>query len=174
MKIDEKRKIVEDLHERFLRSSIVIVTDCKGLDVITLNNLRSKLRNVKVEYRVVKNSLLIRAAEGTDVALIKDSFKGPSAVALSYDDQVAPAKVLSGFTDDHDKFGIKIGVMNGKALDLSAIKALATLPSHKVLLGQLLSAMNGIPSAFVRTLSDLPKRLLNLLQAVKEQKEASG
>lgn len=172
MKLDEKKKIVENLRERFSRSQVVIVTDYKGLDVTTINDLRRKLRESDIEYQVVKNSLLVRASEETDVALIKDNFKGPSAVALSYDDPVAPAKVLTKFAEQHDKLEIKVGVMKGKVLELNEIKALSALPSREILLGQLLSAMNGVPTAFVRAVSDIPKRLLNVLQAIKEQKEA--
>lgn len=173
MKLDEKKKIVENLRERFSRSQVVIVTDYKGLDVTTINDLRRKLRESDIEYQVVKNSLLVRASEETDVALIKDNFKGPSAVALSYDDPVAPAKVLTKFAEQHDKLEIKVGVMRGKVLDLKEIKALSALPSREILLGQLLSAMNGVPTAFVRAISDIPKRLLNVLQAIKEKKEAA-
>ena len=81
MRIEKKKEIVKDLHEKFTKSAAVIVTDYKGLDVTTINDLTRKLREQDVEYKVVKNSLLIRASEETDVALIKDCFKGPSAVA---------------------------------------------------------------------------------------------
>ena len=121
---------------------------------------------------MVKNSLLIIASEDTDVALIKENFKGPNAVALSYDDPVAPAKVLTEFADEHNELKIKIGVMNGKVLDLNAIKTLSALPSREVLLSQFLSIINGVPTAFVRALSNIPERLLIILQAIKAQKEA--
>ena len=114
MRLNEKEAIVKSLHEKILKSKVVIVTDYKGLDVATMNDLRRKLRDEGIEYRVVKNSFLVRASENTDAALIKDHFKGPSAVALSYDDPVAPAKVLTGFAKEHDKPEIKTGVMNGK------------------------------------------------------------
>ncbi|MBW2239615.1 MAG: 50S ribosomal protein L10, partial [Deltaproteobacteria bacterium] len=123
-----------------MKSKAVIVTDYKGLDVTTINDLRRRLREHEIEYKVVKNSLLIRASEETDVAaLIKECFKGPSAVALSYDDPVAPAKVLTQFSGEFKKLEIKTGVMDGKVLDLSAIKMLSTLPSREELLGQFLS-----------------------------------
>jgi large subunit ribosomal protein L10 len=171
--LDEKKKIVEDLHDRFSRSKVVIVTDYKGLDVAKTNELRRKLREAGVEFRVVKNSLLVRAAEETGVASIRDHFKGPSAVALSYDDPVAPAKVLTAFAKDNDKLAIKVGVMGGRVLGIDRIKALAELPSHETLLAELLSALNGVPSGFVRTLSAIPAQFLNVLQAIKEQKEAA-
>ena len=95
MKIEDKKQIVDKLHDKFSRSKVVIVTDYKGLDVAAITELRRKLREAEIEYQVVKNTLLIRASEETDVALIKDCFKGPSAVALSYDDPVSSAKVLT-------------------------------------------------------------------------------
>ena len=173
MKMDEKKEIVEDIRKRFLESKVVILTDYKGLDVEKINELRRKLKQSGVEYKVVKNTLFVRASEETDISLIKDSFKGPSAVALSCDDPVTPAKILTEFADEHESLEIKVGVMNGKILDLSAIKKLSALPSREVLLGSLLSVMSGVPSAFVRALNDMPRRLLNVLQAIKEQKEAA-
>ncbi len=173
MQIDEKKKIVEDIRKRFLESKVVILTDYKGLDVEKINELRRKLKQSGAEYKVVKNTLLVRASEETDISLIKDSFKGPSAVALSCDDPVTPAKILAEFADEHESLEIKVGVMNGKILDLSAIKKLSVLPSREALLGSLLSVMSGVPSAFVRALNEMPRRLLNVLQAIKEQKEAA-
>ncbi|MBW2573801.1 MAG: 50S ribosomal protein L10, partial [Deltaproteobacteria bacterium] len=97
----------------------------------------------------------------------------PSAVALSYDDPIAPAKVLTQFSGEFNKLEIKTGVMDGKVLDLSAIKMLSTLPSREELLGQFLSTANGVVTGFVRTLSAIPVQFLNVLQAVKEQKETA-
>lgn len=173
MKLEEKKQITQDLHERFLKSKVVILTDYKGLDVAAISDLRKKLKDADVEFRVAKNSLLIRASEDTGVSAIKDDFKGPSGIALSYDDPVAPAKVLTKFAGDNKKFEIKVGVMDGKVLDLGQIKALSDLPSREVLLSQVLSAMNGVPTALVRALNDVPVRMLNVLQAIKDQKEAA-
>ena len=173
MKLDKKKEIVKDLREKFERSKVVIVTDYKGLDVLTINDLRRKLGEFEIEYRVAKNSLLIRASEETDVALIKDCFKGPSAVAFGYDDPAIPAKILTKFSKEYNKLEIKAGIMESKVLDLTAIKAISMLPSRDVLLGQLLSVINGVPTSFVRVLNAIPVQLLNVLQAVKEQKEAA-
>ena len=172
MNIDEKKKIVEDIRKRFLESKVVILTDYSGLDVEKINELRRKLKQSGSEYKVVKNTLLVRASEETDISLIKDSFKGPSAVALSCDDPVTPAKILAEFANDHEALEIKVGIMNGKILDFSAIKKLSVLPSREALLGSLLSVMSDVPTAFARVLNDMPIRLLNVLQAIKEQKEA--
>lgn len=173
MNLTEKKIIVDQLHDNLSRSTTVILSDYKGLDVSTISDLRRKLRESDVEFKVVKNTLLGIASQDTDVSLIKDYFKGPNAIALSFDDPVAPAKILSEFAEKHDKLEIKVGVMNGKVLDLSAIKALSSLPSREVLLAQVLSGMHGVPTAFVRALNNVPGRLLNVLQAIKDKKEAA-
>lgn len=173
MKLDQKKQIADDLKQRFDKSTIVILTDYKGLDVEGMNKLRRQLTEAKAEYQVAKNSLLVRASENNDVSLIKDNFKGPSAVVVSYDDPVTPAKILTQFEKENDKLEVKVGVMSGRILNQEDIKALSALPSREVLLGQVLSAMNGVPTGFVRALSDVPRRLLNVLQAIGDQKEAA-
>ena len=173
MNLEEKKKIVHDLNERFSKAAVVIVTDYKGLDVAAINDLRRRLRKEEVEYQVVKNSLMVRASQETDVALIKETFKGPSAVAMSYSDPITPAKVLTEFAKDHDMFEIKVGVMNGKIIELKEIKALSALPSREVLLGTFVSVLSNVPSGFVRTIAEIPRRLLNVLQAIQDQKEAA-
>jgi large subunit ribosomal protein L7/L12 len=113
---------------------------------------------------------MVRASQETDVALIKETFKGPSAVAMSYSDPIAPAKVLTEFAKDHEVFEIKVGVMDGKILELNEIKALSALPSREVLLGTFVSVLNNVPTAFVRTIAEIPRSLLNVLQAKKMAK----
>lgn len=171
--LEEKKRITKDLNERFTKAAVVFVTDYKGLDVAAINDLRRKLTKEEVEYQVAKNSLLIRAAEGTDVDLLKDLFKGPNAVALSYGDPVSPAKVLTDFAKNNDVFEIKAGVMDGAVLDSNQIKALADLPSREVLLGMFVATLNSVPTGFVRTLAEIPRQLLTVLQAVKDQKQAA-
>jgi len=173
VKLEQKKQIVAELNERLKRSAVVIVADYKGLNVSTINDLRRKLRQENIEFQVVKNTLLLRAAEDTDALLLKDHFKGPSAVAMSYEDPVSPAKVLTQFAKDNDKLQLKAGVLAGKLLDPDAIKALSALPSREVLLGKLLATMNAVPTSFVRVLAEIPRQLLNVLNAVKDQKEAA-
>jgi large subunit ribosomal protein L10 len=172
--ITEKKRIADELRGRFEKSTIVILTDYKGLDVTAMNSLRRKLREAGVEYQVVKNTLLVRASEGNDVTLIKDRFKGPSAIALSYDDPVAPAKILTDFVKENKNFEIRVGVLNGKIIESEGIKALSALPSREVLLAQVLSAMNAVPRSLVTALSDVPRRFINVIQAIKDQKEAQA
>ena len=173
MRIQEKQQIVEDLRDRFSKSAIIVLTDYKGLDVAAMNDLRRRLRAEEIEYRVVKNTILIRASADNDGDLIKDFFKGPSAVALGFNDPIAPAKVLAQFAKDHKQLEIKVGVMGGKVLDVTAITALAKLPAREVLLGQFLAALNAIPTSLVRTLAAVPRSFVNVLAAIKDQKEAA-
>ncbi len=171
MKVENKKQFVAELKERFEKSKVVILTDYKGLDVEAMTDLRAKLREAEIEYQVIKNTMLRLASEGTDVEAIKDNFKGPSAVALSYDDPVAPAKILTDFAKDNDKLEIKIGVMGGKVMELAGIKALSSLPSREELLATVLSAMNAVPTSLVTALSDVPRRMVNVLAAIKDQKQ---
>lgn len=173
MKIEQKKQIVEELREKFSNSKVLIITDYKGLDVEKMNALRRKLREGGIEYRVVKNTLLIRASEGTDVALVKEAFKGPNAVALGYEDPVSPAKLLTQFAKENEHLEIKAGLLNGRVLEPTDIKALASLPSREQLLSKLLSVMVGVPTAFVNTLSGVPRNLVNVLYAIKDKKEAA-
>jgi large subunit ribosomal protein L10 len=173
LRFEEKKELVKVLSERFSRSSIVIATDYKGLNVVKLNELRRKLREAEVEYQVVKNRLLKRAADGSDVSLLSDQFRGPTGIAVAYGDPVQPAKVLVSFAKENEKLEIKGGVMDGTALDFAAIKRLSDMPPREILLGQLLSAMNNVPTGLVRALSNVPEKLLYALQAIKDQKEAA-
>jgi large subunit ribosomal protein L10 len=173
MKLDEKKALVDDLKENLLKTKVLIVADYKGLDVASMTDLRKKLREANLECKVVKNTLLKRAAQETDIAVLSDFLKGPNAVIFSYDDPVAPAKVLIDFAKNNKNLDIKKGVLKGKLLDPEDIKSLSELPSKDVLLGQLLSVMTAVPTSVVRVLSGVPRKMLNVLQAIKEQKEAA-
>ncbi|CAN2042642.1 Large ribosomal subunit protein uL10 [Candidatus Magnetomoraceae bacterium gMMP-15] len=171
MNLEDKKRIVEDLHKKFSNAAIAIVTDYKGLNVAAITELRKRLREASIDYQVVKNTLLTRASEDTDSALIKDRFKGPCAVALGYDDPAAPAKILTKFAEENNNLEIRAGVMDNKVFEYNDIKALSLLPSRDILLGQMLSALNGVSTGLVRTLSAVPAGFVNVLQAIKEQKE---
>lgn len=172
LNLSQKRELVGDLHRKFEDKKVLILVDYKGLNVPKMTELRGKLREVGVEFVVMKNTLLARAAENTDVELIRSSLSGPNAVAMSYDDPVIPAKVLTEFAKENDKLVIKLGVLSGKVLSFADIKALSDLPSREVLLSMVLSTMNAVPTSLVRALNNVPEKLLYALQAIKDQKEA--
>ncbi len=173
MELNKKIEIVTQLHEDLKKSKIVIVTDYKGLDVAAVTKLRSQLTKENIDYRVIKNTLLRRASENTSAAVLNDMFKGPSAVAISYDDPVSSAKILTKFSEENNKLEIKGGVLDGKVLDANGIKALSSLPSRDVLLSQVLSAMNAVPTGIVQLLAAVPRNMMNVLNAIKEKKEAA-
>jgi large subunit ribosomal protein L10 len=171
VKLENKKEIVVKLQDKLSRAKLVVLTDYKGLNVAAMNDLRAKLREAGVDYQVVKNTLLRRAAEGTEVAAISDRFTGPSAVALSLEDPVAPAKVLIDFSKANEKLEIKVGVMEGKVLDAAAIKALSALPSQEVLLAKLLSVMIAVPTGLVTVFNEVPAKFVRALAAIRDQKE---
>ncbi len=171
MKRSEKEKVVEVLHEKFSRSRAMLLTDFRGLNMTATNELRSQLRGASVEYRVVKNTLISRAAEGTDMALLKEYLFGPCAVALSYEDPLAPAKILMKFCENNPALEVKAGVVEGRAVDLAGIKRLSILPSHDVLLMQFLFLMNAPSTGLVMVLSGVMRNFMGVLEAIKRQKE---
>lgn len=173
MKLNEKANIVENLYERLSKAQIVILTDYKGLNAETLNSLRKKLRETNTEYQVVKNTLLKRASEKAGFNVDDNFFKGSTAVALGFNEPTISAKVLSSFITENQKLEIKFGIMKGKVLDFASIKALSELPSRDVILGQLLSTLNGVSTSLVRVLNNLPVKLLNVLNAIKDKKETA-
>lgn len=171
MNREEKASVVGELSDKFAKAKIAIVTDYKGLTVTELEQLRIELRKCDSEVKIAKNTLLKRAVEGTDFEAMNEHFFGTSALTVSFDDPVAPAKVLLDFAKTHAKLQIRCAVLEGKALSVDDLTALATLPSKEILLSQLLSVMQGVPTAFVRVLNAVPQKLLYALQAVSDQKE---
>jgi len=171
MNRDEKVKFVEDLHGRLEKVQGAFLVDYQGLNVEAMNRLRGELRKVNAELEVVKNRLLKLASQGTETEAIIDHMRGPSAIALTYEDVVGPAKALVDFARDAKNLKIKIGQISGKAINENAVKDLAELPSRDVLLAQALSVMQAVPTSFVRALSGVLTNLMNVLRAIQEQKE---
>lgn len=171
MKRMQKEKIVEALHEKFSRAKTALLTDFRGLNMSAISELRSQLRDASVEYQVVKNTLAARASEGTDMSLLKDHFSGPCAVALSYEDPVAPAKVLTKFSEENKALEIKIGIVDGRVIDLDGIIRLSKLPSEEELLAKLLMTLNAPITGFVTVLGGVLRNFMGVLEAIKRQKE---
>jgi large subunit ribosomal protein L10 len=168
---DDKSAIVADLNEMFTRAKFSVVADYCGLKVSEMEKVRTELRQCNSELRIAKNTLLKRAVTDTTCESLTDDFTGTTAIVMAYDDPVMPAKVLAKFAEDHEKFELRSAVLEGEKITVDNIIALSKLPSKEVLLGQLLSVMNGVPTALVRVLSGVPRTFLYGLQAVKDQKE---
>ncbi|SDW89462.1 LSU ribosomal protein L10P [Marininema mesophilum] len=139
--IESKKQVVAEIAEKFQNSKSTIITDYRGLTVAEMNELRSQLREAGVEYRVLKNTMTRRATSESNLNELDEHLVGPTAVAFSQEDVVAPAKVLHTFAKDHQALEIKGGVVEGRVVTLDEVKALAELPSREGLLSMLLSVM---------------------------------
>jgi large subunit ribosomal protein L10 len=168
----QKAAIIEDIQSKMARSQIGILTDFTGLKVEDLTRLRRQLQEADGELKVVKNTLMERAVAGdSHMALLQAHFTGPNALTLAYQDPVAVAKILVKFAQEKPQFKIKAGVLGGQLLDAQAIDALSKLPAREVLMAQLLGVLKGVPTALVTVLSGVIRNLLNVLVAIKDQKE---
>ncbi|KRM58408.1 50S ribosomal protein L10 [Secundilactobacillus malefermentans] len=139
--IDIKAKHVDEVTERFNNAVSAIVVDYRGLDVAEVTELRSQLREAGVSMSVIKNKILNRAADKAGYGDLKDVFVGPTAVAFSDEDAIAPAKILKKFADDNDKLSIKGGLIEDKLVSVDEINVYASLPSRDDLLSMLASAL---------------------------------
>ena len=139
--IAKKAQLVTEVAEQFKNASSVVVVDYLGITVEEATNLRAELRKAGVQFAVVKNSILSRAAKEAGLEGMDDIFKGPSAVAFSNEDVVAPAKILADFAKKVEALEIKAGVIEGKVSSKEEIEALAKLPSREGLLSMLLSVL---------------------------------
>ena len=171
MNREEKVAEVAKLSGKFAKAKIAIVADYKGLTVPVLQELRHNLRRNDAEFRVAKNTLLIRAVEDTEYKELQEHFVGTTAITVSYGDPVTPAKILADFCKDHPELKIRSASLDGKLLSAEDIISLSRLPSKEVMLGQMLSVMNAVPTGLVRVLSGVPRTFLYALQAIKDQKE---
>jgi large subunit ribosomal protein L10 len=169
---ESKQQVVTELHDKLQRAKAVFLADFRGMNVGKATELRNELRKAAVEYKVVKNTLLELASRDTDKESLQPHFVGPTAVALSYDDPVAAAKVLSRFAKElQATFKLKAGVLTGKPITVGDIQALADLPSREVLLAKLLGTMQAPTASFVGVLAAVPGSFVRALDAIKNQKE---
>lgn len=139
--IEQKAQQVAEVVEKLRTSSCTVVTDYRGLNVAQVTQLRKSLRESGVEFRVIKNSLLRRAIAQAELTDLAENFSGPTAVAFSKGDVVAPAKILTDFAKKNENLKVKAGVVEGKVVGNDQITALAELPSREGLLSMLLSVL---------------------------------
>jgi large subunit ribosomal protein L10 len=173
----QKEEAVAELKEKFSRATSVIVAHYRGLDVATVDKLRAKLRAdgpKQCEYHVVKNSLLRLASEGSDVAVLKPHFQGPTAVAISYADPVKLAKTLVDYAKENEKFALQAGVLAGKAIDSQEIATLATLPSLEGLRAQLVGLLQAPARKILGVLQAPGAQLARLASARSDELQEAG
>ncbi|MBU5556719.1 50S ribosomal protein L10 [Enterococcus sp. S157_ASV_20] len=139
--IAKKETLVQAAAEKFESAASVVIVDYRGLTVEEVTNLRKQLRDAGVEMKVIKNSILSRAAKKVGLDGLDEVFTAPTAVAFSNDDVVAPAKIIDEFAKDAKALEIKGGVIEGKVSSVEQITALAKLPNREGLLSMLLSVL---------------------------------
>ena len=172
MKRTDKVEFIQNYGEKFTNAVVSILADYRGLDVETMNGLRSELRKLEDgEFRVVKNSLCRRILADTPQEPLNEHFVGPTSVYFGYDDPVAPAKALVAFAKDNDAFEIKAAFYDGRVLSPDEVKALSQMASKPELQAQLLGLLGAPPRNFVNLLANVPRGLLNVLNARKAELE---
>lgn len=168
----EKAKVIDDLHAAFNSAGVVVVTHYKGLSVPEVTELRVEMRKAGATFRVAKNRLASRAAEGTPYAGVISLFRGPTALAFS-SDAVAAAKVASAFARKNDKLQIIGGGLAGSVLDPAAVKALAELPSLDELRGKLIGLLQAPASRLIAVLQAPGAQVARCLAARGEGSEGA-
>jgi large subunit ribosomal protein L10 len=172
MPTEKKAQAVSELQELISRCSVGIFTDYRGLSTAELNDLRRKLRDAGVSYRVVKNSLAQIAAKGARREDLSGLFQGPLAIALGYDDEVKPAKVLVDYIKTtRSILTIKGGFLSSRLLTSSEVESLATIPPTEILIGKLMAGLQSPIYRLVNSLSSPLRGLAGVLQARINQLE---
>ncbi len=165
----EKAQVVSDLGEKAKGFQAVVLTNYRGLKVEQINRLRQRLREEKISYHVVKNTLMKLASKGTDLEKLDNYFEGPTAMAISYGDPVLLAKILSEFVKTQPSLEIKVGLIQGKVTSPEEVKALATMPSREVLFGQILGGIQGTASQLGAVIYNAIQQVLGTIQARVDQ-----
>jgi large subunit ribosomal protein L10 len=166
----QKAAKVDEVSALVGKAQSIVVAEYRGLKVDSITRLRREARKQGVQLRVLKNTLVRRAVDGTTFAKLSDRLVGPLVYGFS-PDPVTAAKVLSTFAKDNDKLVIKGGALPGFVMDAAGVKALATMPSRDELLATLMATMNAPIGKFVRTLNEVPSRFVRTLAAVRDAKE---
>ena len=171
LNLEQKKAVVVEVSEQVSTAQAIIVAEYRGLQVGEMTVLRAQARKSGVYLRVLKNTLVRRAVEGTPFSGLANEMVGPLVFGIS-SDPVSAAKVLSDFAKANDKFIIKAGAMPNQVMDVSGVQALASLPSRDELLAKLLGTMQAPVAKFVRTLNEVPTKFVRGLAAVRDQKAA--
>jgi len=167
----EKKAEVKVIQKQLKESVFVVLTDFRGLNVDELAELRKKLREKSADYRVVKNRLTKIAANNLDLSDLADYLTGPTALVMSEEEMISPAKVIYDFSKEHEALKIKGGILEGEIVDSAKIKALASLPPKEELLAKMMGGLNSPIAGFVNVLNGPLRGLVGALSAIADQKE---
>jgi large subunit ribosomal protein L10 len=165
----EKEQIISDFNKKIEGYKAVVLTHYRGLNVDQMNHLRKRLREEKVSYHVIKNTLMRLASKGTDLEKLGDYFEGPTAIAISYGDPILLAKVLLEFIKTQPSLKIKVGLIEGRVAPPEEVKALATMPSREVLLAQILGEIQTSGGQVMGAILSILQQMLGVIQARVDQ-----
>src|SRR5581483_1530463 len=167
----QKQQEIDVLHDEFQQSPHALIVGFQGIKVADDERLRRELRQANLSYRVVKNTLAIRAAEGTPMDSIKENFTGATAIALSKDDPVTLAKVLSKWAKESPVFSFKAGIVEGQAIRVQDIEAIATMPSKEELVSKIMFLINSGAQRLAVATAGVARNLTVVIDQVRAQKE---
>ena len=170
--LQQKQAYVEQLAEKMKNSVAGVIVSYMGITVADDTALRRKLREAGVEYAVVKNTMLRRAADQIGLEGLDHVLEGSTALAISATDHVAAAKILSEYAEKSKSFEIKAGYVEGKVIDPAGVSELAKMPPKEVLVAKVLGGLNAPISGFVNVLNGNIRGLVVALNAIAEQKSA--
>lgn len=157
-KVELKQPIIDEIRALLDGAVSATVVDYRGLTVSEDTQLRKTLREAGVQYKVFKNTLIKRAAEGTDFSQLDGFLEGPTAIAVSRDDATAAARILAKFAKTAPKLELKGAVVEGKLYDEKEVQALAEIPSREELLGRLLGSIQSPVTNFARILKQIAEK----------------
>jgi large subunit ribosomal protein L10 len=166
MRKEQKTAVVDQLSDRFKRAKIAVISEYRGLTVAESTEVRRKLRAVRGELRVAKNTLIRRAIKETSFESLEPQLGGPVGLIIGTEDPVEVAKTVVGFKDLGDKFKIRGGVVDGKPLTAEDVQALATMPPREVILAQLLGLLNAPATHLVRLLNEPGSAMARAVDAI--------
>jgi large subunit ribosomal protein L10 len=174
MRKEQKTELVGKLTDSFGRAKIALVSEYRGITAVESTEIRRRLRAVRGEMRVAKNTLVRLAIKGTRYEALDTNLVGQVGVIVSYDDPVALAKTLTSLKELGDKLKLRGGVLDGKQISAADVSALATLPSREVVLGQLLGVLNAPATQLVRLLNEPGSMLVRAVDAIGKKNGAGA
>lgn len=161
----QKAAQIDVLSDSLSRSQLTIIADYRGLSVVALQDLRSRLRPVEAEFKIAKNTLTRIAADRVGIEGLEAQLEGPTAIMFAFGDPVAPAKVISDFVRSSRILTVRAGVMNGQVLDARDVEAISSLPPREELLGKLVGLLASPMARTVGVLSGPSRSVAYLVNA---------
>ncbi len=171
IRLEDKRQIVAEVNEAAKGALSAVLADYHGTAVAEMTALRKTARENNVYLRVVRNTLLKRAVEGTDYECLNEALVGPTILAFSQEDPGAAARVLKDFAKENDGFEVKALAVSGNLLPASQIDVLAKLPTYDQAIATLMSVMLAPVTKLARTANEVPSKVTRVVAAVRDQKQ---